>query len=142
MSMLEKAIEVAAQAHMGQSAPDGKPYILHPLRVMLELQLPDEQIAAVLHDVVEKSEDWSIERLRSEGFPATVLDAVEALTKRPGEKFLDHVNRANRNKIGKFVKRADIEDHIKYYPAGRNTREYPSALTILSSDVESATEEY
>jgi (p)ppGpp synthase/HD superfamily hydrolase len=133
MSMLERAIEVAARAHAGQSAPDGNPYILHPLRMMLELQSPDERIAAVLHDVVEKSEDWTFERLKSEGFPATVLDAVEALTKRPGENFHDQVKRANQDKIARVVKRRDIEDHIRHFPAGENTRKYPFALMILNN---------
>jgi type II secretory pathway predicted ATPase ExeA len=30
-----------------------QPYILHPLRVMLQMQTEHERIAAVLHDVVE-----------------------------------------------------------------------------------------
>ena len=33
--MLDKAISIAAQAHLGQLDRMGKPYILHPLRVML-----------------------------------------------------------------------------------------------------------
>jgi (p)ppGpp synthase/HD superfamily hydrolase len=34
MNMLDKAIQIAVQAHAGQTDKGGKPYILHPLWVM------------------------------------------------------------------------------------------------------------
>lgn len=51
--LLEKAIEVAVDAHAGQKVKNGRPYILHPLRVMLRGQADQERIAGVMHDVVE-----------------------------------------------------------------------------------------
>ena len=53
MSTLEKAIAIAAEAHAGATDKAGAPYILHPLRVMLKVNSPEERIVAVLHDVVE-----------------------------------------------------------------------------------------
>ena len=131
MSTLERAIEIAALAHSAQFTPDGNPYILHPLRMMLTFSSPDERIAAVLHYVVEKSDDWPIGRLRREGFNEVVLQAIEALTKRPGEEFYDLVRRARQNEIGRSVKRADINDHLAYFPPGKNSEKYLSALTML-----------
>ena len=58
MSTLEKAIALAAIAHEGQTDKAGAPYILHPLRMMLTLQTPEERMVAVLHDVVEDSAIW------------------------------------------------------------------------------------
>jgi (p)ppGpp synthase/HD superfamily hydrolase len=135
MSTIERAIEIAARAHAGQFDPAGEPYILHPLRMMLTLHSPESRIAAILHDVVEKADDWTLERLRLEGFSADVLEAVEALTKTPGETFEDLVKRAGRNKIGRLVKVADIEDHLKHFPMGKNSSKYPQALMMLQSDV-------
>jgi guanosine-3',5'-bis(diphosphate) 3'-pyrophosphohydrolase len=135
MSTIERAIEIAARAHAGQFDPAGEPYILHPLRMMLTLHSPESQIAAILHDVVEKADDWTLERLRLEGFSADVLEAVEALTKTPGETFEELVKRAGRNKIGRLVKVADIEDHLKHFPMGKNSSKYPQALMMLQSDV-------
>jgi (p)ppGpp synthase/HD superfamily hydrolase len=135
MSTIERAIEIAARAHAGQFDPAGEPYILHPLRMMLKLHSPESRIAAILHDVVEKADDWTLERLRLEGFSADVLEAVEALTKTPGETFEDLVKRAGRNKIGRLVKVADIEDHLKHFPMGKNSSKYPQALMMLQSDV-------
>ena len=53
---LERAIEIAAATHAGQTDKGGAPYILHPLRVMLRVALGAQQIVAVLHDVVEDSD--------------------------------------------------------------------------------------
>jgi (p)ppGpp synthase/HD superfamily hydrolase len=136
MSTLERAIEIAAQAHAGQFDPAGEPYILHPLRMMLTLNSPESRIAAILHDVVEKSGDWTLERLRLEGFNAEVLDAVDALTKKPGETFEDLVKRAGHNKIGRLVKIADIQDHLKHFPMGKNSTKYPQALLTLQGNAD------
>ena len=57
MSLLEKALAIAVEAHRGQKDRAGKPYILHPLRVMGRVSTEDEQIVAILHDVVEDTLD-------------------------------------------------------------------------------------
>ena len=70
-----------------------------------------EQMAAVLHDVVEDTE-ITLEYLRSEGFSESVLEAVEALTKRPGETRLVAAKRAAANPIARVVKLADNTENI------------------------------
>lgn len=47
MATLERAIEIAARAHAGQTDKAGQPYILHPLRVMLAVNSLPEKMAAV-----------------------------------------------------------------------------------------------
>lgn len=106
MSTLERAIALAAAAHAGQVDKGGVPYILHPLRVMLRLQSSDEQIAGVLHDVIEDT-SVTTEQLRQEGFSVTVLEALDALTKREGESRLDAARRAARHPVARAVKLAD-----------------------------------
>ena len=71
MSTLKRAIEIARQAHAGQVDKAGADYIGHPLRVMENAIIGDEQIVAVLHDVVEDS-DWTFEMLEAEGFSSEV----------------------------------------------------------------------
>jgi len=110
MSTLERAIEVAAAAHAGQQDKAGEPYILHPLRVMLRVASPEERIVAVLHDVVEDTH-VTIEQLRAEGFSQTVLDAVDAVTKRDGEGYEEFVARAAHHPVGRAVKLADLLDN-------------------------------
>lgn len=111
MSTIERAIEIAAHAHAGQVDKAGAPYIFHPLRLMLTVKTPEQQMAAVLHDVVEDT-DVTFDDLRAEGFPAEVLEAVMALTKTDGEARLDAAQRAAQNPIARAVKLADVTDNM------------------------------
>lgn len=110
MSTLERAVAIAAQAHAGQLDKAGAPYLLHPLRLMLQMETTDERIAAVLHDVVEDS-GWSLERLLDEGFSETVVEAIDSVTRRPEETYEEFVIRASHNPIGRRVKLADLRDN-------------------------------
>ena len=110
MSTIERAIALAALAHVGQVDKEGAPYILHPLRVMLRLEGMEERIVAVLHDVVEDS-DWTLERLRNEGFSEIILQAIDAVSRRPDEDYNEFIVRASKNSIGRRVKLADLEDN-------------------------------
>jgi (p)ppGpp synthase/HD superfamily hydrolase len=112
MSTLERAIMIAADAHAGQFDKANAPYVLHPLRVMLAMTDNDTRIVAVLHDVCEDCPDWTIERLKSEGFSAEILDGIDAVTKREAETYEEFVTRAGRNRIGRAVKLADLRDNM------------------------------
>lgn len=111
MSTLEKAIEIAARAHAGQTDKGGAPYILHPLRLMLAQRDLYARMAAVLHDVVEDTA-LTFDDLAREGFPAEVMDAVRALTKQPGEDRIAAARRAAANPIACAVKLADVADNM------------------------------
>ncbi len=111
MSTLEKAIALAAEAHAGQVDKAGQPYILHPLRVMFRLQDPQQQIAAVLHDIVEDT-SITLETLAQLGFSPVVVGAVDALTKRKGENRTDAALRAAADPIALAVKLADNAENM------------------------------
>jgi (p)ppGpp synthase/HD superfamily hydrolase len=128
---LERAIEIAARAHAGQFAPDGTPYILHPLRMLVGMRSLENCVVAILHDVVEKSDGWSIEKLRREGFSSDIVEAVDSLTRRPEETFAASIKRAKANRIARQVKRADITDHLRHFPPESNRSDYPDALLDL-----------
>ena len=110
MSTLERAITIAVAAHAGQVDKAGRPYILHPLRVMLALDAMDDQIVGVLHDVIEDT-DVTIDGLRAEGFSEVVLAALASVTNREGEDYPAFVMRAAANPIGRRVKLADLHDN-------------------------------
>ena len=111
MSTLEKAIEIAARAHAGQKDKSGAPYILHPIRVLLGVQSLDEQIVAVLHDIVEDT-DVSFQALKESGFSETVVSAVRALTKQDGESRVEAARRAVQDPVARAVKLADVTDNM------------------------------
>ena len=111
MSTLEKAITIAAKAHYNQKDRYGTPYILHPLRVMFKVNNEVEQIVAILHDVIEKSE-ITLDDLAREGFSPAVIEAVDSLSKRNGESYLDYIQRAKSMSLSRRVKKADLEDKL------------------------------
>lgn len=83
ISMIEKAFNIANNAHTGQVRKSGEPYIIHPLCVgiiLADLELDKETIVAgLLHDVVEDTVMTS-EQIREE-FSAEVELLVDGVTK-------------------------------------------------------------
>lgn len=109
--MLNKAIEIANRAHKGQVDKAGAPYILHPLRVMMAQENEIERICAVLHDVVEDSE-ITLDDIREEGFSEEIIEVLDCLTKRAGERYNDFIGRILRNETACRVKLADLCDNM------------------------------
>ncbi len=107
---LDDAIALARTAHAGQLDKAGRPYIGHPLRVMARVATVEEQITAVLHDVLEDT-DVTAEGLRAANCPEPVIAAVVALTKQPDEPLTESMARAAADPIARVVKRADIADN-------------------------------
>ena len=78
--MLNKALNIAYKAHIGQLDKGGSPYILHPVRVALHCQTEDEKIVALLHDVVEDT-SITFEDLKTEGLDDRLLEALKKRVK-------------------------------------------------------------
>lgn len=111
LGSLEQAIELAVTHHKGQKDKAGKPYILHPLRVLTAMETEEEQIVAVLHDVVEDTV-VTIEDLKEDGFSENVLRVLRLLTKKPDDEYFKYVKRIANNAIARKVKLADLEDNM------------------------------
>jgi (p)ppGpp synthase/HD superfamily hydrolase len=117
--MLEKAIELALKYHKGQiKNGTGEEFILHVLRVMMKMNTVDEKIAAVLHDIVEKS-NCSLEELKNHGFSNKIINTVDALSKRRGEDYSDYIGRVKKDPAAVKIKIADLEDNMDI----KNTKE-------------------
>jgi (p)ppGpp synthase/HD superfamily hydrolase len=108
---IEDAISIAAIAHRGMKDKSGAPYILHPLRMMMQVKSEEAKMAAVLHDVVEDTA-ISLEDLRQKGFSEAVLTAVDCLSRREGESYEEFIERVETNPIAREVKIADLEDNM------------------------------
>jgi (p)ppGpp synthase/HD superfamily hydrolase len=98
--LIENALETARRAHAGQlrRGSDGLPYIEHPravAEILVERRYGDEVLAAaLLHDVVEKS-DIEAGEIR-ERFGERVADLVEAMTE--DETIDDYEERKNEHR--------------------------------------------
>ncbi len=110
MPDLERALQIAVQAHAGQKDKNGAAYIFHPIRVMNRCSTPNGRIAALLHDVVEDTA-VTIEQLESEGFSSEVLAALRLLTHLPEVPYEDYVEQIMTNRTATEVKIADLEDN-------------------------------
>ena len=137
---LERAIEIAQEAHKGVKDKGGHDYIHHPIRVMHAMSNDQEKIVAILHDVVEDS-DWTFERLKEEGFEDSVIESLRCVTKYSEEEdYQEFIKRAATNKIATKVKMADIEDNLDLSRLGTLTEKdltriekYKKALQYLKA---------
>lgn len=107
---LARAVEIAVKAHSGQFDKGGKPYILHPLHLMSQLMF-DVPLAtiAVLHDVMEDSACNS-KMLLDAGISKRVCDALNLLTHKKGDDYLDdYIKAICTNYDAIRVKRKDLQ---------------------------------
>ena len=83
ISMIQKAYEVAREAHKDQKRKSGEPYIIHPLCVAIilaDLELDKETIVAgLLHDAVEDT--WMTDEEVEKEFGSEVALLVDGVTK-------------------------------------------------------------
>lgn len=122
-SLLEKAIEIALNAHAGQLDKSGISYVLHPLRVMLSLSDETDQICAVLHDVVEDS-PITLSDLKEAGFPREVVETVGLLTRRDTESYDEYISRILLSDRACRIKLMDLKDNMSRTPFDKGNPSY------------------
>ena len=136
---LERAIQIAVEAHAGVKDKGGKAYILHPISVMMRCETDEEKIVAILHDVIEDT-DWTFEALREEGFADTIIEALKTVTKRSEDEDYDQfIQRSLKNEIGRKVKIADLRENLDVTRISELTdkdikriNKYKRALSVLT----------
>lgn len=113
MTELEEAIELAVEAHKGDTDKGGATYIRHPLRVMGQMDTEQERIVAVLHDVVEDSEE-ELEEIERK-FGEEICEALDALTKAQDDDVdyvEEYIPNIASNPLARKVKQADLRDNL------------------------------
>lgn len=110
-SIVQVALKLATIAHSGQIDKGGKPYILHPISVAKIVETEEEKTVALLHDVIEDT-PVTLEELRENGLPESVVVAVDVLTKRPGVDYGDYIQRVKQNPLALAVKIADMTHNM------------------------------
>lgn len=136
--MILKALRLCFEAHKEQKDKAGAPYYLHPIRVALHMDTVFQRVVALLHDIVEDTE-ISFDYLRDCGFPETIIEAVEAITRRSGEDYNDYIYRVKKNELARAVKIQDLLDNMDLSRLPSITdkdtaraRKYLAALIYLS----------
>lgn len=133
---LELARELMVKAHKGQTRWDGRPYFVHPAKVVALLQkfgIHDEDVlsAGYLHDVLEDTK--LSEQVIEDQFGDRVLGLVKELTFQKGsdEQYLEQVKKLSYQ--AQQIKIADILANIT--DQGKKSQHYIDkrlkALAIL-----------
>lgn len=107
---LAKMIHLASERHADQFDRAGKPYILHPLAVMMLLgPNADEELQAIAvgHDIVEDT-DTTYAELRELGFSERIIGGIRRLTKVPGQSYEEYQAEVMGSVDTMLVKRADL----------------------------------
>lgn len=117
VEILAIAEQIARNAHDGQQDKAGFAYIGHPERVAQNLLYQyggeyGQALAAIgwLHDVLEDTPVTS-EFLYDNGLPASIVRAVEDLTRREGQTGSQYYFTVRYSPMGLPVKLADIADN-------------------------------
>jgi len=106
---IEAAKSLATKAHEGQTDKAGLPYITHPERVASRLSTPEAQVVGWLHDTVEDT-PLTLSDISKKFGPETAA-AVDAISRRDGEKWSDYIDRVAANPMARQVKISDLVDN-------------------------------
>ncbi len=107
--MLSAMLVICTNAHVGQFDKAGKPYILHPLKVMHYLKTEDEELQCIAlgHDLFEDTK-VSAQDLRDAGVSERVIKGIMCLTKMPGESPEEYQQKVMSNLDSIKVKKEDL----------------------------------
>lgn len=94
-------------AHRNQVDKSGLPYVFHPFHLAEQMDSEEAVLVALLHDVAEDT-DYTLQDMRVMGFPESVLEALNLLTHREGEPYMDYIARIKTNPLARQVKLADL----------------------------------
>lgn len=129
------AREIARVAHKGQHYGKFDYFHFHVSNVVDRVQADDrsdDEIVAVawLHDVLEDTSVWMKELVDS-GITDKQHYAMRALTRRPGEAYVNYIIRVARNPMAALVKLHDLESNISMAPPVRLLERYGDARCVL-----------
>ena len=135
--LTKKALRLCFDAHREQVDKTGLPYVFHPFHLAEQMKDEYTTVCALLHDVVEDT-DYTLDDLRSMGFPDAVVDALALLTHDPAVPYMDYVKVIATNPIARKVKMADLRhnsdlsrmDEVDEWALKRTTK-YQKALAYL-----------
>ena len=137
------AVSVAARAFGHHRDPRRELYLTHALDVAQAVgadATESELSTAVLHDVLEDT-DWTTDDLADSGVEATILDAVETLTRRPEEEDEAFVARicATPGVIGltaQRVKLADLNVNLATADSPEQRERFERSIPIVRNALE------
>lgn len=136
MITIEDALRIALEAHDGQKDLDRNPVILHPMAVAVAGRNREEQIAGLLHDVVEDT-DFTFDELLRRGVDKRIVETLGLLTHDKNtmtyEEYVQNIA-ISGNTIAIHVKYNDLRHNLKRGRAGgywELVEKHEKALAII-----------
>ena len=108
--MIKKAMNLAFNAHEGQTDKGGMAYIMHPFYIASKLNEEDEIITALLHDTLEDS-NLTKEDLLNAGFSTDIIEAIDILTRKQDDYF-DYIYKVKKNDLARKIKLLDLKHNM------------------------------
>lgn len=109
---LALALSITAKAFEHKLDKSGKPYMLHCIRVMNNVDQNDEELMqiAVMHDLLEDT-DYTMSELKLLGFSDRVLKALVLLDHDEDVDYFEYIKQIYPNKDARLVKLSDLRDN-------------------------------
>lgn len=115
--LFEEMLYLVVEKFEGKVDLAGRPYIMHLLRVMADLNSDDEELNCIAlgHDLIE---DCYLSRydgyydLIGRGFTDRIASGISLLTKAKGDTYDIYIQRISLNPDAVLVKMADLRDNM------------------------------
>ncbi len=135
----QEALQLATEKHKGQKRKmRDKEYITHPIAVASHFISDPYRIVAVLNDTIEDT-DLTLEDLRNHGLEDELIIAVDILTHKKGQTYLDYILLCGKDEMTRQIKIADLKHNLSDNPTSKCAEDrYIMALYILN-DIEDTT---
>ena len=138
--LTKKALKLSFEAHKNQVDKSGMPYVYHPFHLAEQMTTEETVIVALLHDVVEDT-DYSLDDLKTMGFPEKVIEALALMTHDKSVPYMEYVAKIKDNPIARAVKLADLKhnsdlsrlDDVDQKAVDR-VNKYKEAIMVLTED--------
>lgn len=129
----KEALELAIQKHEGQFRKvTGEPAITHPLAVANKFEDENYKTVCILHDTIEDT-DLTLEDLRKLGLNEFLIKAVDVLTRKGNQTYLDYILLCKQRHITRAIKIEDLKHNLFDNPTSKCSEDkYLMALYILN----------
>ena len=143
MPSFEDTVRFIQQAHAGQTDKQGEEYWKHPVQVAATVASlfngnADEQLAALLHDVLEDT-DVSVQDLQQMGFSPGTIDIVQWVSRdKSAGTYIEWIQQiAKRGPTGALkVKLADNMSNMREGVTDSLRKRYERSMAILTDALE------
>lgn len=115
---INKAMNLAYEAHAGQFDKAGVPYIYHCMLVAYSLSeytyyvFEDDIIIALLHDVLEDNKNYTIGNIKELGFSENVIEGLKLLNHDKNESYEEYIEHIIKNRSASLVKLSDLSHNL------------------------------